>query len=106
MDGSLVGTTGLCKHGMDIGYDGMPKGVGVAERVPQLAWKPLQRPRHEPKTDTTRRKARPRRFDTLRLQCDQVAEFNYQPTAYTRTYRMSVVRKNISNEKGLHPSLW
>lgn len=90
------------------GYDAMPNVVGVAERVPERAWKPLQRPRPEPKTDATRRKpdqvkdqvVRARKFDTLRLQSEQVAEFNYRPTACTQTYRMIVVRKNISKEKG------
>ena len=41
-----------------------------------------------------------RQFETLRLQSEEVAEFNYQPTACGQVYRMVVVRKNISKEKG------
>jgi len=36
----------------------------------------------------------------LRLQSEEVAEFTYQPHACQRAYRMIVVRKNISKEKG------
>src|SRR5208283_5227620 len=39
-------------------------------------------------------------FQTLRLQSEQVAEFPYRPTACKTEYRMVVVRKNISKEKG------
>jgi len=41
-----------------------------------------------------------REFTNQRLQSEQVAEFRYQPTACQKTYRMVVVRKNISVEKG------
>jgi hypothetical protein len=41
-----------------------------------------------------------RQFETLRLQGEDVAEFKYQPTACVETYRMVVVRKNITKEKG------
>ena len=36
----------------------------------------------------------------LRLKSEEVAEFPYRPTACDTTYRMIVVRKNISKEKG------
>jgi hypothetical protein len=36
----------------------------------------------------------------FRLDAEAVAEFPYQPTACARTYRMVVVRKNISVEQG------
>ena len=41
-----------------------------------------------------------REFETLRLQSEEVAEFNYQPTACSQVYRMVVIRKNITKEKG------
>jgi len=41
-----------------------------------------------------------RAFENQRLQSEAVAEFNYRPTACRETYRMVVVRKNISVEKG------
>jgi hypothetical protein len=43
---------------------------------------------------------RRRQFATLRLNSEEVAEFNDQPTACGRTYRMVVVRKNIPKETG------
>jgi len=36
----------------------------------------------------------------LRLQSEEIAEFPYRPTACKTEYRMVVVRKNISKEKG------
>jgi len=41
-----------------------------------------------------------RQFDNLRLVSEDVAEFNYRPTACRQAYRMVVVRKNLSVEKG------
>ena len=41
-----------------------------------------------------------RGFANQRLRSEEVAEFNYRPAACTETYRMVVVRKNISVEKG------
>jgi hypothetical protein len=43
-----------------------------------------------------------REFTNLRLEAEAVAEFPYQPTACTTPYRMVVVRKNISVERGEH----
>ena len=41
-----------------------------------------------------------RGYENLRLRGEEVAAFNYRPTACTRAYRMVVVRKNITREKG------
>src|SRR5262249_23767505 len=41
-----------------------------------------------------------RGYENLRLRCEEVAEFNYRPTACQKTYRMVVVRKNITRERG------
>lgn len=93
------------------GYDCHPSLVDIAENLPPGAWKKLQRPPRYPVT--TRPRQRPenikarivkqRQFETLRLQSEEVAEFNYQPTACSQVYRMVVVRKNITKEKG---ELW
>jgi hypothetical protein len=40
-----------------------------------------------------------RKFLNLRLRCEE-AEFDYRPLACRTTYRIVVVRKNISKEKG------
>jgi hypothetical protein len=90
------------------GYDARANVVALAEQLPEKAWKKLERPpRYEVATEPRQRPAnvkdqvvRQRQFDTLRLQSEHVAEFNYQPTACRETYRMIVVRKNISREKG------
>ena len=41
-----------------------------------------------------------RQFENQRLQSEEVAEFDYRPAACKDTYRMVVVRKNISVERG------
>jgi hypothetical protein len=90
------------------GYDAMPNLVKIAEQLPAGQWQPLQRPpRYQVKTRRRRqpenvkdRIVRERKFDVLRLESEEVAEFDYQPTACAKTYRMVVVRKHISKEKG------
>jgi len=90
------------------GYDCHPTLVDIAETLPASAWKKLQRPpRYQVKTKPRQRPdnvkgeiVKKRQFETLRLQSEEVAEFNYQPTACGQVYRMVVVRKNISKEKG------
>jgi Transposase DDE domain group 1 len=90
------------------GYEAMPNLKAIADALPAQAWRPLQRPaRYAVKT---RPRQRPdnvkeaivvaRGFQNQRLQSEEVAEFNYRPTACTKTYRMVVVKKNISVEKG------
>jgi hypothetical protein len=84
---------------------------GIAEDLPERAWKPLQRPaRYAVKTQSRLRpdnvkEARvvAREFENQRLRSEEVAEFNYQPTACKREHRLVVVRKNISVEKGERP---
>jgi hypothetical protein len=90
------------------GYDATPNLNEVAEQLPERAWKPLQRPPHD--EVRTHPRQRPdnvkegvvvrREFENKKLRSEQVAEFNYRPTACRETYRMVVVRKNISVEKG------
>jgi hypothetical protein len=90
------------------GIDAMKPLLARAEALPPAAWKRLQRPaKYEVKTQP---RARPenvqaqvvkaREFQNLRLQSEDVAEFTYQPTACQRAYRLVVVRKNLSVEKG------
>lgn len=90
------------------GYDSTPKLQELAEGLPAVAWKKLDRPvRYEVKTKPRQRPdnvkdeiVRHRKFDVLRLNSEEVAEFQYRPSACQKTYRMVVVRKNISKEKG------
>ena len=86
----------------------MPNRKAIAEDLPAGAWRPLQRPARY--AVSTKARQRPdnvmearvvaREFENQRLRSEEVAEFNYQPTACTQTYRMVVVKKNISVEKG------
>jgi hypothetical protein len=90
------------------GYNALSNLKDIADQLPANAWKKLQRPpkyqavtglRHRP--DNVKDKiVRERGFETLRLQSEEVAEFNYRPHACGRDYRMIVVKKNISKEKG------
>jgi hypothetical protein len=90
------------------GYDARSNVVEVAENLEEKCWQPLKRPpRYEVQTVPRQRPANvrnqvvvAREFQNLRLQSEWVAEFTYQPTACARSYRMVVVKKNISIEKG------
>jgi len=79
-----------------------------AELLESDAWEQLERP---PKRNVkTEPRARPdnvkeqivirRNFENIRLISEDVAEFLYSPSACKKTYRMIVVRKNLSKLKG------
>lgn len=80
-----------------------------ADALPQKAWQRLERPApYENTTGTTRARrhnrkqevVKQREFVNLRLNHEDVAEFDYQPTKCARAYRVVVLRKNISRMKG------
>jgi hypothetical protein len=190
MDGVLVGTTGECKLGMDIAYNGLwgyhalvvslantgevlsllnrpgnrPSHEGAAAEVDRAlrvcfeggfrtallrgdtdfsqtkhldrwsadprvrfifgldkswekhvsaddlqasAWLKLERPRYQVKTQPRQKPprvkeqiVREREFENKRLVSEYVAEMPYRPVACKNTYRLIVVRKNLSVEKG------
>ena len=90
------------------GYAAAPNLVARAAQIPEKYWQTLQRP-CRPAVGTQARQRRDnvkeaivvqRQFDNIKLRSEQVAEFNYRPTACVTTYRMVVVRKNLSVEKG------
>jgi hypothetical protein len=90
------------------GFEAKANPIAIAEDLPARAWKPLRRPpRYEVQTQPRQRPDRgkeaivvARGFENQRLRSEEVAEFNYQPTACRNIYRMVVLRKNISVEKG------
>ena len=90
------------------GYDSLPNLRAIAADLPERAWRKLERPpRYTVRTEPRRRPDRvkeqivvARLFDNQRLQSEEVAEFEYRPAACKDTYRMVVVRKNISVEEG------
>jgi hypothetical protein len=90
------------------GYDSKPNLEEIADNLPKSAWQPLQRPaRYSVKTQLRWRRpnvkeqvVKERQFENLHLLSEDVAEFEYRPSACSKTYRIVVVRKNISVEKG------
>jgi hypothetical protein len=90
------------------GIDAMANLKGLAEDLPAGAYGVLERPaRYTVKT--TPRGAREdhkspiviaRQFETIRLKGEEVAEFDYRPVACRKTYRVVVLRKRLSVEKG------
>lgn len=90
------------------GYDAKPNLQALADALPETAWTKLVRPPRYHATGPERQRPprvkrqviRRREFLHLELQSEEVAEFAYRPDACARPYRMIVVRKNISREKG------
>ena len=93
------------------GIDAMPNLKVLAERLPDLEYSELERPpRYTIKTMPRQARERhqdrivsERRFDTLRLIGEEVAEFEYRPVACEKAYRVVVLRKKLVVEKG---QLW
>jgi hypothetical protein len=90
------------------GIDAMPNLVDIAESLENKAWKPLRRdakytvktkPRERP-VNVKEAIVRQREFENIRLQSEEVAEFDYAPGPCRRSYRIVVVRKNLSIERG------
>jgi hypothetical protein len=94
--------------GFVFGYDAKQNLVEMADSLPERNWKQLKRPeRYEIKTEERQRPenvkeqvVKEREFKNIRLQSEQVAEFDYRPSHCNKTYRMVVVRKNLTVEKG------
>ena len=90
------------------GMDAHPKVVQLAESLPESSWKPLERLARyeiatEPRCKPQRIKEAIVRFKgylNKELVAESVAEFSYQPNKCGRSYRLVVVRKNISVQKG------
>ena len=90
------------------GLDVTPARHVLADDLAASAWQPLERParyevKTQPRTRPERVKAqivREREFKNLRLASEEVAEMPYRPLACRQSYRLIVVRKNLSVEKG------
>ena len=94
--------------GFVFGIDAMPNLVAIADALPARRWRRLRRaaryevataPRTRP-DNVKEQIVRARGFQNIRLKSEQVAEFAYRPGACERDYRMVVVRKNLTVEKG------
>jgi len=94
--------------GFIFGLDAMPNLVARADALPARHLKRLKRAaKYEVATEPRRRPdnikeqiVRERGFKNIRLVSEHVAEFDYKPGACQRDYRIVVVRKNLSVEKG------
>ena len=90
------------------GMDACKGFVARAEALEEACWTPLERqPKYEVLTEEREKPEKvkeriviERNFKNIRLNSEQVAEFEYRPGKCTQTYRMVVVRKNLSIEKG------
>lgn len=94
--------------GFVFGYDARPNLVKIADELPEGCWQRLERPpRYAVKTEERERPfnvkeqvVKDREFENIRLESEEVAEFDYRPGNCRKTYRMVVVRKNLTVEKG------
>jgi hypothetical protein len=91
----------------NFGMDASPTLVALAQGLPEAHWRGLARvsppiktePRERPE-NVKERIVRERGFLNQRLESEQVAEFEYQPGKCKKSYRMVVLRKNLSIERG------
>lgn len=91
------------------GCPAYPNLKEIVEDLPENAWRKLHRPK-APEPKSGRRRKRPanvkdaivrrREFTRLELKWEDIAEFPYRPRKCGKEYRMVVIRKNISKEKG------
>lgn len=90
------------------GINAMRNLENIADNLPDGLWRPLVRPaKYEVRTETRQKpdnvKERivvEREYKNIRLESEHVAEFDYSPTKCNKMYRMIVLRKNLSVEKG------
>lgn len=91
-----------------LGMDANPKLVACAQALGEAAWQELERPaKYEVKTQERQRPqnvkeqiVKEREYLNQRLVSEQVAEFEYRPAKCARAYRVVVLRKNLSVERG------
>ena len=90
------------------GMPAMKNLVEIADNLSSRAWNRLERrPKYEVKTVPRQKPenvkeaiVQEREYKNIRTVSEDVAEFEYSPTACKKTYRMVVLRKNRSIEKG------
>ena len=95
-------------HKFILGMDAHPKLVKLAEGLENTAWQPFERqPKYEiltePRPKAFRYKEQvvvERGFENQKLVGEALAEIEYQPTQCGRKYRVIILRKNISVQKG------
>jgi len=91
-----------------LGLDAHPKAVQLAEGLPASAWQALERlPKYEILTEPRGRRENVKEqlvvqkgYQNFKLVGEGVAEMDYRPGKCQRDYRLVIVRKNISVQKG------
>jgi hypothetical protein len=88
------------------GFDAHPKLVQMAENLAPTAWQPLKRDPPQPATTRAKRPdfkeqiVEQNGYENQKLRAESYAEFDYQPVACGRSYRMVAVRKEIDVTRG------
>jgi len=91
------------------GMDAHPSLVASSEALGEVCWTPLKRPQKRPLPKTKPRERpvnvkdeviKARKYKRLRLVSEHVTEVDYTPTKAKGSYRLVILRKNISVEKG------
>ena len=91
-----------------LGLDAHPKAVALAEALSAKAWKRLERvPKYEILTEPRRKPdrvkeaiVREKGFENIVLMSEDVTHVDYRPTACKKSYRLVIVRKNLSVQRG------
>jgi len=90
------------------GINAMPNLVEIAENLPETAYTDFMRqPKYTVKTEPRSKPVnvkeqiiKERGYKNIRLQSEQTAEFEYKPGNCRKPYRVVVLKKNLSVEKG------
>jgi len=98
------------ERGVDFvfGVNAMRNLVELAQSLDESRWRPMVRKaKYEVKTSPRKRPqnvkeaiVRERGYQNIKLKGESVAQFTYRPVKCKRSYRMIVLRKNLSVEKG------
>jgi Transposase DDE domain group 1 len=96
------------KVGFILGMDAHPKVVGLAEGLSERSWRALERlPQYEILTEPRSRRERVREqivvqkgYLNQKLLAEHVSDITYRPQKCGRDYRLVILRKNISVQKG------
>jgi len=91
-----------------LGLDAHPKAVQLAEALGERSWRPLERlPKYEILTEPRRRPDRVKEkivvqkgYLNKKLVAESVSDLTYQPHQCERKYRLVILRKNLSVQKG------
>lgn len=92
------------------GIDAMPNLKAFASSLDSAVWKRLHRPAKYARQGPERKRpervkeavVRERGFRNVRLCSEDVVDVTYRPTACRQDYRLVIVRKNLSVERGEH----